>query len=544
MRTSLLSQVFLLLFGFAGLPAAGNRPLPNVLLLTVDSFRPDRIGCYGAGFARTPNIDRFSRQAILFTAAYSTAAWTNASLVSLLTGLYPGAHGVQRRDQSVAEELTTPLELLEKAGYLVPEINYLFPMPNYRNLGFTPNAHRNVVEFLTEYRDSTFFAWYHFHGPHLPYSPPPKYLQAFLPGEKLSSPALREVMDSIIMPRGERTFSEREKRIVRSLYDAEVAAQDEELGQVFEALDKLGLYENTIVVLTADHGEELFEHGWLGHASTSLKGHLHDELIHIPLVLRLPGYTGVPQRIEALVQSVDLMPTLFDLIGLELDAPVQGRSFRGLLTGEKAVVREDVFCESSACGYQCPDSVEVTWLKCVRERDWKLIQTIEPGSAPAYELYDLANDPGEKEDVLGRYPEEALRLKGVLAARIFAGIQLADRIRKNTGRRPSSGGPAPAEKIVVEYPAEGKTIAYDDHAGQVPARWSGPDQAEYLVEYEVGRGKYYLTGSFPVKGNGQTFGPFNRTFWRILPLYNPWKVRVVPAVRPDLASDWHTFSFE
>ncbi|HLA39940.1 MAG TPA: sulfatase, partial [Candidatus Glassbacteria bacterium] len=420
MRASLILPVLLLLSGANGLPAAEPHSRPNILLLSVDSFRPDRIGCYGDSSARTPNLDRFASGAVLFTNAFSTAAWTNASMVSLLTGLYPGAHGIQRRGQSVSEGLATAIEALKAAGYFTPEINYLFPMPNYKNLGFTPNPQRNLVQFLTENRDSTFFAWYHFHGPHLPYSPPQKYLDLFLPGLKIDSPAVREVRENIILPKGERKFSAEEKQVVRSLYDAEVAAQDEELGEVFDTLEKLGLYENSIVVVTADHGEELFERGWLGHASTSLHGHLHDELIQIPLIVRLPGRTSAGRRVEALVQSVDLMPTLFELAGLPPYAPVQGKSLLGLIEGEKTEIRGDVYCESSACGFQCPDSVPVTWLRCVRERDWKLTQTTDPGAGPCYELYDLVHDRGENRNLYESLPEEAARLKGVLAARIFA----------------------------------------------------------------------------------------------------------------------------
>jgi arylsulfatase A-like enzyme len=256
-----------------------NEPQLNILLLTVDSFRPDRLGCYGAERAHTPNIDRLARRGVIFTKAYSTAAWTNASLVSMLTGLYPSVHGVERRGVSLPEEWVTPLELLREAGYLVPEINYLFPTPNYRNLGFTPNRIRDVPQFLVAYQDTAFFAWHHFHGPHLPYNPPEKYLKMFLPAGLEKSEGIKAVLDNIIMPRGEHVFTPMEQELVNALYDAELAAQDEEIGRVLDTLDSLGLTGRTIVILSADHGEELFEHGWLGHASTSLNGTLYEELI-------------------------------------------------------------------------------------------------------------------------------------------------------------------------------------------------------------------------------------------------------------------------
>jgi len=528
----------------------GEGKLPNILLLTVDSFRPDRLGCYGAEGAQTPNIDRLAAGGVLFTRAYSTASWTNASLVSLLTALYPSVHGVQRRGESVPEELVTPLELLAEAGYFVPEINYLFPMPNYRNLGFTPNPHRDLVDFLAGYRDTTFFAWYHFHGPHLPYNPPPKYLKKFLPASKPDGGPLGAVLANVLMPRGEYTFSPREQTMVKALYDAEVAAQDEEIGRVLDALEELGLRKRTIVILTADHGEELFDHGWLGHASTSLSGTLYEELVHIPLIVSWPAHLKAGTRVDNLVQGVDLMPTLFELVGLELSAPHQGHSFAGLLNRDKTpeFLRETIFCETSVCGYQCPDSVEPVWLRCVRTDRAKLIQKIAPGERPSYSFFDLVKDPGEQHEASATEPEEMERLKGMLLAQVFRNLRLREALVKGGFAAGEQNASADifegVSRVVVSFPAEGERLTYSSHGGKVPVSWSGPERGEYIIEYVVGRGKYHLEGSFPVRGNRQTFGPFNPVFWRSFRLYNPWRFRVIPKGRPDLASAWRSFEFE
>ncbi len=524
-----------------------NEPQLNILLLTVDSFRPDRLGCYGAARAHTPNIDRLARRGVIFTKAYSTAAWTNASLVSMLTGLYPSVHGVERRGVSVPEEWVTPLELLREAGYLVPEINYLFPTPNYRNLGFTPNRIRDVPQFLVAYQDTAFFAWHHFHGPHLPYNPPEKYLKMFLPADLEKSEGIKAVLDNTIMPRGEYVFTPEERELVNALYNAELAAQDEEIGRVLDTLDSLGLTERTIVILSADHGEELFEHGWLGHASTSLNGTLYEELIRIPLIISLPSRLRTNMQVNSLVQSVDLIPTLFDLLGLELTFPCQGNSFLGLLTGRGSRLppRVQIFCETSACGYQCPDSVAVTWLRAVSTGHTKLVETLVPGETPRFALFDLETDPGESRDLVRESNDELIRLQGKFAAQVFRN----ERLREALDKRFALGkavvkGAMDTRRIEIIFPAEGETITHSAHEGKVPVNWTGQEGAEYIIEYEVGSGKYYLKGSFPVRGSGETFGPFNQIFWGAFPKYNPWRFRVVPEGKAELASRWRTFSFE
>ncbi len=532
----------LLIFAPVGLTAA-TASRPNIILLTVDSFRPDRLGCHGYQGAATPNIDRLAGRGITFTNAFSTASWTNASLVSLLTGLYPGVHGVQRRGQSVPPGLVTPTEQLGGCGWLVPQVNYLFPMPNYANLGFTPNRQLHLPSFLASHADTTLFAWHHFHGPHLPYNPPEKWLYHFFPGG-VDTSSVNGIASNIVMPRGEKEFSDHQRRIISMLYDAEVAAQDEELGEVIATIDSLGLFANSIVILTADHGEELFEHGWVGHASTSLAGTLFDELVRIPLIVCLPGGNGAGRRVESLVQAVDIIPTLFSYLGIEPEAPVQGKLLPGVLDSLDVPEREQLFFETSTCGYQCPDGVKLTWLRAVRTRDWKLVQRREPGMPPEYNLYDLRNDPAETIDVAGTSADKLAKLKGVLAAHIFdnqaALGQVENLLAETTG---SLSGITFSEPLEILFPGQGDTLVHPDDDGAINVRWSGPAEIAYRVEYEVGSGKYHLTGSFIVEGNGQTYGPFTRMFWRAFPQYNPWRFRVMPAGKPELASPWRTFSF-
>ena len=187
------------------------------------------------------------------------------------------------------------------------------------------------------------------------------------------------------------------------------------------------------------------------------------------------------------------------------------------------------------------------WLRCVRTERFKLVQTLVPDEEPFYRLYDLETDPGEKEDVAPRFPEQLRRLKVMLHTRVFAGERLRSWLlaADSAGSAAWRAGAFPPElRCEVISPAEGEIVTHAGYNGKVPVSWTGPDNGEFIIQYEVGRGKYHLEGSFPIHGNRQTFGPFNRVFWKALPLYNPWRFRVVPKDRPDLAGAWRTFSFE
>jgi hypothetical protein len=186
--------------------------------------------------------------------------------------------------------------------------------------------------------------------------------------------------------------------------------------------------------------------------------------------------------------------------------------------------------------------VELTWLRGVRTADWKLVQRREPGADPAYELYDLRSDPGELTDVAARQPAQLARLKGVLAADIFSNQAALGRIETQLAENGISEQ-AVTEPVAVLFPAENDTLAHAGGNGQITVRWSGPAEASYRVEYEVGSGRYHLTGSFVIHGNSQTYGPFTAMFWRAFPQYNPWRFRVVPLGKPELASPWRAFAF-
>jgi roadblock/LC7 domain-containing protein len=180
-------------------------------------------------------------------------------------------------------------------------------------------------------------------------------------------------------------------------------------------------------------------------------------------------------------------------------------------------MREHVFFETSTCGYQCPDSVKLTWLLGVRTRDWELVQRREPGIEPAYQLYDLIANPQGKADVAGSRPGQLSRLKGMLAVSIFDDRAALVRVRSQMAETAGDSAAQVTEAVKILNPGAGDTLAYEDLDGTITVLWSGQQEAPYRIEYEVGGGRYQLTGSFIIWGNSQSYRLFTRIFWRTLP---------------------------
>lgn len=202
---------------------------------------------------------------------------------------------------------------------------------------------------------------------------------------------------------GKVEFNAEDIPVIRALYDGEVAEVDERLRRNLERMRETGLLDRTIVIISADHGEELFDHGWVGHASTGYDGKLYDELIHIPLIMRVPDQS-LTGRYSALVQGVDLMPTLFDILGVttaEMEPPMQGVSLLPVVKGEQAAVRDYVFTQTTLKGWTTPREEIATRVVSVRSATHKLIW-FPTDQGTRVEGYDLRQDPDELENI---YPQ-------------------------------------------------------------------------------------------------------------------------------------------
>ena len=529
-----------------------HSPPPNVVLVTVDALRPDRLGCLGNPRALTPTLDSLAQGGTLFTNAFTSSAWTSPALVSCLTGRHEPAHGVDTREKSLATDVATLAGTLVAAGYCAPDVCYLIGSPNYQNLGFQdfPQKHEFltaghdiVFRWLETYAHSRqpFFLYYHYRDLHQPYNPSPPFDSLYLPDRRPpQDPAalarFNTVRSALLLPEGELAFAASDTGWVRGLYDGEVAEADARFFRpLFDRLRRLGIAGNTVVIVTADHGEELLDHGNIGHASTSLASTLYDEELRIPLIVSWPE-GRLPCRVsEDLVQLVDVMPTVLELLGIPLPEGLQGRPLTPLLRGEE-LAPAPVYVSSVLGGYQATVQMQGIHLRAVRTDRWKLVRRDEaPCSSRC--LFDINADPAELDECAARYPDMADSLEGLLEGWLARCRALH--------LRPLWSGDADREghavRPVVLGPLGGDSLSFAACNGRLGVRLNPEGSGDVDIEYSVGLGPYHVEGMIPAAPDGVLFGPFTPTFWNTLVRYNPWTYRVLPSGHPELATDWVTF---
>lgn len=376
----------------AGLGAAR----PNLLLVTLDTTRADRLGCYGARDASTPNLDRIAREGVLAERAVAVAPITLPSHASILTSLFPPRHGVRdNSDFRLPEAVTTLAEHLKAHGYRTAAavgsymLSSVFGMaqgfdrydeprpahdasPQGARLRFREILERPASEVtdaalsaLGGAGGGPFFLWVHYFDPHADYRPPPPYAER---------------------------FAERP-------YDGEIAYTDAEVGRLLGALERRGLLDSTLVVVTADHGESLGEHGELTHGLF-----VYQATLRVPLLLRWPRLLPAGLRLAAAVSVADIAPTALELMGLPPLPGAQGRSFAAAAREGSERERRPVYAESllpeRAYGWARLVSVERSSLKLIE--------------APEPELYDLASDPNEIRNLASERPADAADLSNQL----------------------------------------------------------------------------------------------------------------------------------
>jgi len=339
----------------------------NVLLITVDTLRPDRLSCYSAAFVKTPEVDALAARGALFEKAYAHNPTTLPSHANILTGMTPPFHGVSENSKSkLPDRCLTLAEHLKAAGYATAAFIGAFPLDSRFGLDqgfdiyddsfpslpartgtYAERRAGEVIKAASDWisgREGKWFCWVHLWDPHAPYAPPEPFLS----------------------------------RHKNDPYSGEAAYVDSELGRLFGMLRASGLLEPTLVVLTADHGESLGEHGEMTHSYFA-----YNSTIHIPLVIAGPGVG--PSRVVANVSHSDIFPTLCELAGIPAPGDLQGRSFAGLMKGGKRAERPIYF-----------ESLEPYLNKgCAPLRGF-IEGSTKYMNSPVPEVYNLAMDQGEK----------------------------------------------------------------------------------------------------------------------------------------------------
>jgi len=394
---------------------------PNILLISIDSLRADHLGCYGYGPATSPHLDRLASQGTVYEQAFSTTTWTLPAHLSLLASLYPDEHGVHDRHTRIAEQAELLPERLAAAGYrsrAVVSAPYLDRLWGFdqgweswddsvavpRGIGRnarshrainSPDVHSHALAALDELGTGPFLLFVHYWDVHYDYLPPAKYWRRFDPKYRGRFAARNYELSPRVAP----GMNPRDLQHVVALYDGEIAWVDDWIGKLFAELERRGLFDDLVIVVTADHGDEFFEHGEKGH-----RKNLYDTTLQVPLIVRLPHGAGGGRRVTTAVSLVDVAPTLAALAGVPPGADWVGRDLAPRGAGEPPAA--DLFADLH------------DELVAIVRGSSKLIVSRRDGTLRRDEaqLYDLAADPLEKCDLAASETERADRLLAALDA--------------------------------------------------------------------------------------------------------------------------------
>jgi len=426
----------------------------NVLFLVVDALRPGHLGVYGYDRPTSPTIDRLARDGLRFVNAYAQAPCTNESTATMVTSLYPSTHSVTGTGDALPDSCLTLMEAMRRSGYrsaILSANPYVSPLTGFgedvsffysetvpytracvlrvalnhlRALGraasWVPEAvgrlerliplprgvasyqggdagvmNAVLLDWIDREPDSSFFAYVHYMEPHEPYDPPEPYDEMYDPGfegRKWFFPPQRMTPDGLRSPEPD-PLPEDERRNMVARYDGEIAYFDMCFAGLLDGLSERGFLENTLIVMTADHGEEFFDHGRWGHSHS-----LYEELVRVPLILWWPDVIEGGRIEEWAVRHVDIMPTILGAVGCSelLDGIyLEGRNLW-------AEIESGVTPTVPLPGYSelC---VGTGFSRSLRQGNMKVIVSVE-GTGPPVMLFDLAADPGETMNLAPEHP--------------------------------------------------------------------------------------------------------------------------------------------
>ena len=397
-----LLSVFLLVLKITGGAAQGsNSKRYNVIIIVISALRADHLGCYGYKKNISPNIDGFADSGIIFKNAVSQANWTLPSHVSILTSQYPWKHKVTSRNLKLDNNAMTLGKSMQAAGYITAahtggfDVSSLYGL-NYgfdsfietenKTLGTFSDTIPEITYWLKNNHNKKFFLYLQSYDCHPPYpAADTSPYKGLLLNKKIDYLLLNNISSAPLSPE--------DLQYIISCYDKGLSNADYWLEKLFSAINQLGLLKNTIIILTADHGEELGDHGTFNRYGT---GNLFNENIMVPLIIKHPEYPGHKIITGPPVQLIDLYPTLLDFLSIYYDKnSLDGSSLLPAISGKK------------------PDSAHaITWSSdkySVMDSKYKLIF-----SKSEFELYRYASDKNETQNLINKYPKKAAELASAL----------------------------------------------------------------------------------------------------------------------------------
>lgn len=390
---------------------------PNLILISIDTLRADHLGCYGYNRNTSPNIDRFAEDNVLFKNTIAQSSWTLPSHMSMLTGLYPSRHGVLSSRKKLGDEHLTLGEILQNAGYqtvamtdgayMSHKFGYqgfdLFDDKPIQSWGSIERTYTKAVNWLRKNHSSTFFLFLHTYQVHAPYNPSPQY-------DVYSDKNYRGILEATANKLATDYHGIQDKMKLEDYtylvdkYDGDIYYTDHFFGKLFKELRDLGLYDRSIIVLTSDHGENFLDHKayHIGHLE------LYDEIIKVPLIIKAPAFLK-KHIVEAQVESIDIMPTVLELLGISTPKGLDGESLAEL-------TKKGSYNSTFAFSEKDYDN------KIIRSEDWKLLlRASNDSESSEIELYNLKVDPDENSNLFAQEVEIGKSLFAELQA--WMGIQ-------------------------------------------------------------------------------------------------------------------------
>jgi arylsulfatase A-like enzyme len=416
---------------------------PNVILISIDTLRADHLGCYGYQRETSPHIDALASDGVTFLNTYASSPWTLPSHISLLTSLHGVNHQVMYEDDSMDPSILTLADVLRVnqfycaaltgGGFVSAKYGFSKGFNSYSEEGgvlrqdSAEHLYHAALRWLEREKDKGFFLFLHTFQPHNPYACPYPYKSMFL--EDNSRWRHLDLMSFLGgMPGIFKELTEKDRQNIIGLYDGEIRYTDEQLiGPLITTLKDLGVYDRTMIIFTSDHGEEFFEHRGWGHGHS-----LYDESLKVPLIIKFPESRFKGKKIHDIISLVDIFPTVLEEVGIEPSGfDIDGRSLFPLITGKEegdrmflAEVAAHVLASRVPQRIAMNRGKEKLILNKKFGPDDLQFFVFPPPMLSAVELYDLAQDPGERHNVADE--------RSLLANQIIQGI---DEIYKSARKK-------------------------------------------------------------------------------------------------------------
>jgi len=372
----------------------------SVIFYLIDTMRADHLSCYGYDRRTSTHMDNLAGDGVLFRSLYAQASWTGPSVATMFTSLYPSDHGFVDREDRLSDRPETLAETLSSAGYFTKGLvangfvtagyNFHQGFDSYMSYpGREQAGHARAEEmvalanaWLEKNHDKKFFLYVHTVDPHSPYDPPEPFRKNFQRGFRARVTAGNEESSY----KHAKSLEEDDIEYIRDLYDGEIAYSDHCFGHLIKKLKALGLYDDTLIVLLSDHGEEFWEHGSWGHGKN-----LFQEQLHIPLIIKFPGNRGAGTVVKRRILELDIMPTLLAAFDLPIPRGVEGQALYSAIFGAGKINQRKIYSETKKAEHR---------LYALLDERYKYILRKEP--VVLEELYDIRRDPLERKNLISK----------------------------------------------------------------------------------------------------------------------------------------------